>query len=1318
MQFLKLLFLFNNNPAITTLFLTMKQRTLFLLFFIFYTVVYGQQKRYTIVWEDSKTISGGNYTIEIPSFNSENFSYGFEEGLLFIDQWETNTLINESSVIISNVVYSPIPKINLKDLNLDKIPNKLKFSLKNSSARGKQYAFFELSPIIKDSRNGYQKVVSFQLDYKNGAISNRNSSLSKGLKASKIVSNSVLSSGEWYRFYVDETGVFRLSKSFLQRLGVNVNNVDPRNIKLFGHGGRMIPYSNSIPYPFDVPENAIKFVGEEDGVFNNEDYILFYAQGPKEYNEESNTNINCYTDKTYYYINVSSGLGKRIQQFIQPEGTVDLVVDTFEDYKFHEIDEHNIAFLGRRWFGDRFDVDNNKIFEFDFPDLVTTEPINLRVYTAAASTTLSAIEVTVNGVSVSTLNMSGSTSPNLASQNSFIGNVNVNSSKIEVGLNFDNQGNPSTQAYLDYISIEATRSLNFSDKQFQFKNSAVASVSGIAQYNMTNTSQVSEIWDVTDIYNISNYINSDAASSLGFRSTLGSLKTFVAVTPLDYFEPKIDSRTTINNQNIKGTIFQNSQGAFQDVDYIIVTPDNMLNEAERLAQINRTQYNLNVKVLGLDEIYNEFSSGNQDIGAIRNFIKYVYDNASTPENRIKYVCLFGDGSFDYKDRIPNNTNIVPSWHSYSSFNLTSSFVSDDFYGMMDANEGTMDVSDRLDIAVGRILADTPQRAKEMVDKIESYYVKESFGSWRNNFVVISDDVDKDWEGRLQQTTDDIGDLVTQEKPFINVVKIHSDAFQQESSAGGDRYPEVTNEIVNAVDNGALVVNYFGHGGEDGLAQERILLKPDVNGFRNFCKLNCFVTVTCEYTKFDNPFRETAGEFTYWNKQAGAVGLITTTRQVFVNFGIDFNREFGQYLFSYSDNDTYSDYEYPSMAEALRLTKSDPAISGNPQRRLVFFIGDPAMKLAFPRPNIRLTEINDVPITQATDTLKALSYVKLAGEVVDISGNLIPNYNGTLSTTIYDKSIGRQTLANDGTQLNGQIIKLDFETLGEIIFRGQASVKDGQFEFDFVVPKDIGIPVGFGKVSFYSKNTTLLQDQTGASINTVRIGGLNENAAEDNTGPVITLYMNDENFVSGGITNESPTLLAKMEDANGINTASGIGHDIVAIIDGDETNPVILNDYYQTEVDDYQKGVVSFPFRDLEPGLHTLTLKAWDVYNNSSISEIQFVVFDKDQDLVINNVLNYPNPFVNYTEFWFNHNSSESLDVSIQIFTVSGKLVRTINGQTTGGIKATSSLSRDIVWDGRDDFGDRIGKGVYIYKLTVHSALLNKKVEKIEKLVIL
>ncbi|WP_159019381.1 type IX secretion system sortase PorU [Algibacter sp. L3A6] len=1291
------------------------KKNLFLFIFLTSITVFAQQKTFTLNWQASQTISGGSYSIEIPFFNEEVCDFDFDSGLQFVSQWEVASSVNEESVVISKVSYANISLAELKGLPINKIPKKLTYTLRNSIARGKQYAMLQLSPIIYD--NGiYKKVTQFQVNYSNGT-SRRSANLNK-TSGTKVISNSVLDKGDWFRFYIDTTGVFKLSKSFIKRLGVNVNNVDPRTIRIFGNGGRMIPFSNNEDYPFDVVENAVKFVGEEDGVFNDSDYILFYGQGPKQFNQESNTNINCYSDKTYYYINTGSGIGKRISQFTQPAGSVDLEINTFQDYQYHEYDNENIALLGRRWFGERFDVEAEQNFKFEFPEIVTSTPVALKVYVATISSEPTSMAIAVNGNELSTLVLPGADDPTLGNDRFYITNTSVSSAEVDIKLSYNNQGDPSALGYLDYISIEATRALKFIKPQFHFKNKAVESASGVGRYTIENASEISEVWDVTDIYNVTNAENSTAEDNFTFTSNLGVLKTYVAVTPSDYYEPKFDGKTTLTNQNIKGTIFLNNQNEFQDIDYIIVAPDNMLSQANRLAQINTDQYGLNVKVLGLTEIYNEFSTGNQDIGAIRNLVKYVYDNASTPENRIKYLCLFGDGSFDYKDRIPNNTNVMPSWYSYESLNLTNSFVSDDFYGMMDENEGTMISSDKLDIAVGRILADTPERANQMVDKIESYYIKEALGTWRNNVVVISDDVDLDWEGVLQQTTDNIGNLITEEKPFLNVIKIHSDAFQQETTAGGDRYPRVTSEIIDAIDKGALVVNYFGHGGENGLAQEHLLFQEEIKEFRNFGKLNCFVTVTCEYTKFDNPYKETAGEVTYWNEDSGAIGLISTTRQIFVSFAINFNNNLGQYLFSYSDDDTFQDNEYPSMAEALRLTKNNPAISNSSQRRLVFFIGDPAMKLAFAEPNINLTKINDVPLAQVTDTLKALSYVKMAGEVTDLSGNLLSNYNGTVSTTIYDKNIERQTLANDGTRLNGELVKLDFLTLGEIIFRGQASVTNGEFEFDFIVPKDVGIPVGVGKVSFYSKDEALESNQAGASIGTVKIGGLNEDAPVDNTGPVISLYMNDENFVSGGITNESPTLLAIMEDENGINTASGVGHDIVAILDGDETNPVVLNDYYQTGVDDYKTGILSYPFRDLEPGLHTLTLKAWDVYNNSAVSEIQFIVYDKDEALVINNVLNYPNPFVNYTEFWFNHNSSAPLDVSIQIFTVSGKLVRTLNGQTATGFNVTSSLSRDIVWDGRDDFGDKIGKGVYIYKLKVHSNLLNKTVEKIEKLVIL
>ena len=523
------------------------KKNILVLLLIISTGLHAQQKRYNLVWEKAQTLSGENFSMEVPSFDKAYFNYDLEKGLIFSDQWESKGLVNESSVTATNVVYQSISKVDLKDLDLNKIPNKLVFSLENSVARNKTYTFFQLSPIIKDENGGYKKVTSFQINYKKGSDSK--SALLRSNKASAVVTNSVLNSGEWYRFYVDTTGVFKLSKSFLQRLGVKVNTVDPRAIKLFGHGGRMIPYSNSVAYPYDVPENAIKFVGEEDGEFNTNDYILFYAQGPKEYNQESRTHINCYTDKTYYYINISSGNGKRIQQFNQPEGTIDLVIDTFQEYQFHEIDSYNLISLGRRWFGDKFDVDSSKEFEFNFPDLVTSEPVDLTVSVATATRSDSQMNVSVNNVAVSSIFVGGVSTPTLANGNSYRGRVDVNTSKITVGLDFDNLGNPSTIGYLDLIGIEATRKLNFDNKQFLFKNKDVASTSGIVQYNMTNTSALSEIWEVTDSYNVSNYVNTDETSTLSFTAALGSLKSYVAVSPLDYFEPKFDSKTIINNQN-------------------------------------------------------------------------------------------------------------------------------------------------------------------------------------------------------------------------------------------------------------------------------------------------------------------------------------------------------------------------------------------------------------------------------------------------------------------------------------------------------------------------------------------------------------------------------------------------------------------------------------------------------------------------------------------------------------------------------------------------------------------------------------------------
>ena len=429
-------------------------------------------------------------------------------------------------------------------------------------------------------------------------------------------------------------------------------------------------------------------------------------------------------------------------------------------------------------------------------------------------------------------------------------------------------------------------------------------------------------------------------------------------------------------------------------------------------------------------------------------------------------------------------------------------------------------------------------------------------------------------------------------------------------------------------------------------------------------------------------------------------MITTVRTIGQSTAENLNDVIENKLFAYSQTN------YPSIAEALRQTKN--ASFNNSASRVIFYIGDPALMLAIPKSKIVLTKINDVLITQTVDDLKALSFIKLSGEIQDENGAVLPNFSGELFVNIFDKNYLRTTYNNDGFSP-----PITYNNLGETIFRGNASVSNGTFEFGFVVPKDIKIPLGNGRISFYAKQNQQLFDKTGYD-SSIKIGGLNTNAVADVTPPKVQLYMNDETFVNGGVTNQSPFFLAFLEDEHGINTASGIGHDIVAILDGDETKPIILNDYFETELNNYKIGKIRFPLRGIAKGLHTIKFKVWDVYNNYMSAEIQFVVAG-DEDVTLTNVLNYPNPFVNYTQFWFSHNKPfEPLEVQVQVMTITGKVVRSINQN----IVTDGFLSREITWDGKDDFGDAIGKGVYIYKLTVRATLSNKISEKIEKLVIL
>ena len=1254
----------------------------------------------SLTWLDKKEMSYGESTVIIPYFSGNTFQYNTQQKtLLYSLKISEEIYFSEATVQITNVSYEPLTVEQLGDLAVKNIPKSLGSAVVISVSRGNKEAFIQLSPILQDDL-GFKRITSFSYSLENS--SNKTSQTTKIGNASSTA-NSVLATGNWYQFAVEKSGVYKINKNFLQQLGLDSNTLDPKKIKIFGNGGRMLPLSNAVFYPNDLIENAIQIVGEADGVFNNEDYILFYAEGIDTWNQESLTHTNLYDTKSYYYITTQGGDGKRIQTLVQPSSASNTTLTSFDDHQFHEVDLVNIARLGRQWFGESFEIKDEQEFDFNFPNIDTATPVRLLLTAASASFTTTSLNVSANGLPAGTISFPA-LNPNSETAfytGSLPNSTTINGAEnIKIKLKYNNNSVPGSRGFLDHIRLIAKRKLQGFGKQFHFQYDQSPSLAGIATYSIANANAISQVWDVTDISTVTSVENSNQ-NTIVFKANLGELRQYVAINPADYYTPLQVSRPKVTNQNLKGTLFKNSQGQFQDIDYVIITPANLANQAEKLAAFHRAKSNLNVKAIALESIYQEFSSGKQDVAAIRNCIKYIYENASQPEKRIKYLNLFGDASFDFKNRIPGNTNIVPIYHALnSSTSGESSFASDDFFGLMDPNEGNItSFFGGIDIAVGRMLVNDARQAEEMVNKVIEYHDVKSYGSWRNNFALVSDDSDITSDASLQNRQNSLANTIATEKPFLNVAKILLDSYVQEASAGGSRYPKARTDFFNAFEKGALVFNYLGHGGEDGLSSERIWEKSDGQNLSNQYKYPLFITITCEFSRFDNPFRPTAGEYTYWNPKGGAIAMITTIRSIGQFSAENFNDTFTKNLLSYNSN------QYTSIAEALRVSKNS---NPNSATNVVFYIGDPALMLAIPRPKIRLTKVNDFPVTQSIDDFKSLAKMKLTGEVTDENNNPLQNYNGEVAITIFDKNVARSTYNNDNNSP-----PINFNVLGEAIFRGNASITNSQFEFSFVVPRDIRIPVANGRISFYSKKTQTLQNETGFDSN-IKVGGINENAVADNISPRVKLYMNDETFVSGGITNESPFLVALLEDENGINTASGIGHDIVAILDGDVSNPFVLNDYYQTKLDDFTNGTLRFPLRNLAPGLHTIAFKAWDVYNNPIAAEIQFIVIG-DNEIALTHVLNYPNPFTNYTEFWFTHNKPfEPLDVQVQVMTITGKVVWTKNQLiTTDGF-----LSKEITWDGKDDFGDKLGKGVYIYKLTVKSSLTNKKTEKFEKLVIL
>ncbi len=1119
----------------------------------------------------------------------------------------------------------------LSEKGLSDTTFRLRVSL--SIARKQPYAVVHLATIRWNlEKKQYEKLLSFKV-----SIVVKDMPAASSLKRQRMLSQSVLADGQWFKIRINKSGIYKLTYDDLKSMGFPVDG-DPANIALYGNGGGVLPEKNNAPRPAGLTENPIEVVDGGNGSFDAGDYILFYGVGPVvwKYNATTghfNHQNNYYDDYAYYFLTLGTQPGLRIQQDTV-SGKPDKEVDSFTDYAFHELDERNLGGTGRTWYGEVYDFATSYTFDFDFPHVIKTKKAYLKAVFASKAFSSNRFLIYTNGRLQKTLNMpiTGNSGYDVGKGGSSQFEFDPTADKISVKTVFQ-RSSSSSVGYLDYIDINVQRQLIFDGGQMEFRN--LFSSGNVARYHLQTTNKV-EIWDVSHPLAPKKMKTQQVSGELTFNTDVAPYKAFVAFDGSNYYSPEFVKK--VENQNLH---------AVKNIDYLIIAYPDFLPQAERLANFHRQKDGMDVYVTTPQKIYNEFSSGSHDITAIRDFVKHIYDRSDVGKE-IKYLLLFGDASYDYKNRLPGNTNFVPCWESVNSLNTISSIASDDYFGYLDDGEGVSS-SDRVDIGIGRFPVDTPEEAKEAVDKSINYDSNspKTMGPWRNRLTFVADDGDYN---RHLNDAETLTKYINSHDPVYGVNKLYLDAFPQISTPSGQRAPALNEAINSFIDEGTLIFNYTGHGGEVGLGHERFLTIADINSWTNKNKLTVFITATCEFTRYDDPERVSAGELVFMNPNGGAVSLFTTTRATYASANLALNMAiFRNNMFEKVNG------AYPRFGDIIMHSK---VMGGDNDKKFVL-IGDPALKMAYPKDKARTTFINTKAVIEGEpDTLKALSKVHIQGEVTDDNGQKINNYNGTIFSTVFDKESAISTL---GTDPDSRVTT--FHMWNSILFKGKAAINNGTFDFSFVVPKDIAYKFGKGRISYYFDNGQT--DGHGYNENII-VGGFDDKALPDTVGPVIRLYMNDSSFSPGDVTHADPVLYARLSDQSGINTTgNGIGHDIIATLDDVPSQSYNLNAYYVADEGDFTKGTVSFQLTGLSNGKHVISLKAWDLYNNSSMAKLSFVV-ESSSKLVIENLINIPNPVTDATDFVFDHNQAgKTLKVRIDIYKLDGRRVKSLKREHRG-----------------------------------------------------
>ena len=1156
--------------------------------------------------------------------------------------------------------------------------------------------------------------------------------------------SSLFATGRWFKIPIAQSGIYQLDLSYLQELGLSAGEIDPDRIQIWSSPGVPLPERNS-EERHTISQLPIILESGDDGSFDEGDRILFYAKDPHQETWSNNQlryrhTLHPYSRTNYLFLTVAESPGLRLspRQFSGP--TTD--IRSFRDFIWLEQErsktEENIK-SGREWYGQelnneganaRNSDDDRTIWAFKpkatiftdtIPGLRGDIPAQLTLRTVGRSTRSLEFDVFVENDFLDDIPMSGIIRY-VGSEGSSARDGTINrqilppddDDVLTVQLHMKNN-EASSQGWVDYLELNIGRDLVAERGVLSFNGPRNGITTTLGRFLLTGFDAAPLVLDVTDPV---------APVQLDVSETGGSYAVTAPTQPSSRYHAQSRLFTPALGSEIANQDIGSSTGS---LDFLIITAEPFLDQANDLAGYRSSRDGLTTMVVTQEQVFNEFSAGVPDIVGIRDFIRYLYEQAmASGREPLRYVLFFGDTTYDYKGIEASGSleNHIFTFQSQESINRIDTYGSDDFFALLDSTEGAWNSgssSNLIDLAVGRLPVQTASEARTVVSKIKRYESAASFGSWRNRLTFAADDdVNGSFNDRDLHTynSDFTAETIPQNRYGLRFNKVYQFAYPVVNTAQGRRQPAATQAFIDAFNRGSLIVNYSGHGNERVLADEQLFNIRDLSELNNLDRLSILISATCSFGRFDDTIIQSGAERLFLYSDGGTAGAFTTSRVVYTDTQVGGTNNFALNI-SLMDEFFRPDAEgLPRrMGDIYYYVKQTTAGRSFNSRKFIL-LGDPTMRVAIPQQEAVLTQINraEIDTLQSVVTARALDRVTLEGQIQNQNGLRNREFNGEATVEIYDarRFANLPSLEWITPENNCFLDDCGYFVENDLLFNGRVSVTNGEFQSEFIIPKDISFTDSTGRVLVYARSS---ETDANGSFDRIRFNGINTDAASDAQGPQMDVYLNEDTFVNGMLVNDSPRLIVELTDQSGINTTGlGIGHEIIATIDTEPEQSFTLNNFYESNLDDFTSGRINFPISDLPSGAHNLMVRAWDVHNNPSEREIQFEVA-KGQQLEVRNIFNYPNPMSEETEFIFEHNQpGNPLDIAIRIFTLSGRPVDIIRRE---GLLTNGNYVR-IPWSGRDRDGNILANGTYIYVVEIRAETPEgrQRAEKIEKLVVI